>query len=360
MNLTDIANFRVLSQQLEKKNFTTAKEIVGWMGAMQAQDYFMVKWAVGIRLPNSTDRDIETAIDRGEVIRTHLLRPTWHLVSAADIHWMLELTAHQIKATLKSRHSELGLSEEIMLQSNALIRQALSDGNHLTRNEILSVLDRNGVPTDENRAYHLLLRAELDGIICSGMSKGKNPTYALLEERVPKPTPLSRETALANLAIRYFVSHGPATLQDFGWWSGFPVNDATRALEMAKPGLVSEKIGPQVYWFSNSTSVPARDTEKVCLLPAYDELLISYKDRSASLPFEKFKKAVSDNGIFRPVILVNGQVVGLWKRDSKKDKVIVEAELFKQPEKATIIEIEHAAVHYGNYLEKDTEFHYKF
>jgi hypothetical protein len=357
--LTEITASRLVSQQIEKTNFKTAEEIVGWMGAMQAQDYSMVKWAVGVRLPNSTDRVIEAAINNGEIIRMHLLRPTWHLVSAKDIYWMLELTAPQIKATLKSRHKELGLSETIITKSNTVIKKALRDGKHLTRNELVAELEKNRIMTNENRASHLLLQAELDGIVCSGATKGKNQTYALLEERVPKTKSLSREKALAKLARQYFASHCPATLQDFIWWSGLSVSDAKQALEIAKSDLFSKKIGSHIYWFTNFSSISKKDAEDVHLLPAFDEFIISYQDRSAALPFEKHNKAVSNNGIFRPVIVVNGQVMGIWKRTIKKDKVIVETEFFNQPSKATINQIEKATEQYGCFLEKETEFVYK-
>lgn len=330
------------------------------MGAMQAQDYSMVKWAIGLRLPNSTDRVIEAAINNGEIIRTHLLRPTWHLVSAKDIYWMLELTAPQIKATLKSRHKELGLSQTIITKSNTVIKQALRDGKHLTRYELVAELEKNGIMTNENRASHLLVQAELDGIVCSGATKGKNQTYALLEERVPKTKSLSKEKALAKLAGQYFASHCPATLEDFIWWSGLSVSDAKQALEIAKSVLISKQIGSSIYWSTNLASISKKDEEDAHLLPAFDEFIISYKDRSASLPYKNYNKAVSDNGIFRPVIVVNGQVIGIWKRTIKKDKVIVETDFFKPPSKATLIQIDKAAVQYGCFLEKETELFYKF
>jgi hypothetical protein len=351
--LTQIAKPRLVSQQIAGTKFLTAKEIVAWMGAMQAQNYAMAKWAIGVRLPNSTDRDIETALDNGEVLRTHLLRPTWHLVSADDIYWMLELTAPHIKASQKSRHKQLALSETVFAKSNSIIGKALSNGEHLTRDELVAELHKAKIATDENRAAHLLFWAELDGISCSGATKGGKPTHALLEKRAPKPKSISREEALAKLAGKYFTSHGPATLQDFVWWSGLPAGDAKIALEMAKPGLVSEEFEKQTYWLSGSISVTGQ--ESIYLLPAYDEFIISYKDRSAALPFEHFSKAVSNNGIFRPVILVSGQVVGIWKRTIKKDKVFVETELFTKLNKATMALIAEAVLPFGRFLEKQTE-----
>jgi len=358
MNLADIAQFRLGSQQIAETKFKTVKDIVAWMGAIQAQDYAMVKWAIGVRLPNATDRVIETAIDNGEIIRTDLLRPTWHFVSADDIYWMLELTAPQIKASLKSRHKELELSEAIFTKSNAIIEKALRGGKHLIREELIVKLGKAKIATDDNRSSHLLLLAELDGIVCSGATKAGKQTYALLAARVPKTKPLTKDEALAKLAKKYFSSHCPATLQDFVWWSGLSVGDAKHALEMAKSDLVSETIDAQIYWLANSFSIPKTGKESVYLLPAFDEFIISYRDRSASLPFENHNKTISNNGIFRPVIVVNGQVTGIWKRTIKKDKVMVETEFFKQPNKTTKSLVEKAVVQFGHFLEKKTELNH--
>jgi hypothetical protein len=357
--LMDIAKIRLISQHIAASKFEAAKDLVDSMGAMQAQDFAMAQWAMGIRLPGATARAVEAAINSGEIIRTHLLRPTWQVVSANNLRWMLELTAPHIKASQKSRRQELGLSEALITKSNALIENALRDGKHLTREALVAELGKAKIATDSNRAYHLLVRAELDGIVCSGATQDKKPTYALLEERIPKTKPLTKEEALAALAKKYFTSRCPATLQDFAWWSGLPASEARHALEMVKPDFISETIDAQTYWFPNSFSFPKAGKESVYLLPAFDELLISYTDRRASLPLEDHNKAVSDNGIFRPIIVINGQVAGLWKRTFKKDAVIMETELFKEPGKTTRSLIEKAAVQFGRFLGKKTEINHK-
>jgi hypothetical protein len=349
MKLKDIANIRLLSQQIASTKFKTAKDLVNWMGAMQAQDYYMAKWAIGVRLPGSTDVQIQAALDKGEIIRTHLLRPTWHFVSPEDIYWMLELTAPQIKAASKSRDKELELTEKIYTKSNTIIQKALSDNKHLTREELMAELAKAKIATNNNRSSHLLLRAELDRIICSGAAKGKNRTYALLENVVPKIKPLSKDEALATLAKKYFSSHCPATLKDFIWWSGLSVANAKHALEIIKRDLVSETIGSQTYWLSNSFTIPSTAGKSCYLLPAYDEFMISYKDRSASLNFEDQKQSISINGIFNPIIVINGQVTGLWKRTIKNDRVIVETDFFRPHNKTEINLIRKAAEKYGHF-----------
>jgi hypothetical protein len=320
------------------------------MGAIQAQDYAMAKWAVGVRVPGATDASVEAALNSGTILRTHVLRPTWHLVAAEDAHWMLTLTGPPIKASQKTRHAELELTPAVLRKTYNLLEKTLRDGNHQTREELNGVFERAKISIEDNRAAHLLMCAELDGLIASGATKQGKPTYALLAERVPKPKRLSKDEALAALAGRYFASHGPATLADFGWWSGLPVGEARNALEMVKPKLLAEAVGEQTYWFAESIS-PAK-SRPAHLLPAYDEFIISYKDRSASLTFEQQKKAVSDNGIFRPMVVVNGEVIGIWARTVKKNIVQIDAEYFGKPSQAVLNQIEQAAGRFGMFLGK--------
>jgi len=359
MNLIDIANVRLISQQVAEARFGTVKDLVGWMGALQAQDLPMAKWALGVRLPGSTVEVVEAALDRGEILRTHLLRPTWHFVTADDIYWMLELTAPHIKASLKSRDRDLALTETIFAQSNSIIEKALGNGEHLRREELVAELNTASIATDKNRASHLLFRAELDGIVCSGATRGGRPTYALLEDRVPNKRLLTRDEALANLARRYFTSRCPATRQDFSWWSGLTAGAAKQALEMVKSDFTSETIGSRDYWVSNSLPVVETRMNAAYLLPAYDEMIISYRDRGPSLPFSAYNKIVSINGLFRPVIVVNGQVTGIWKRTIEKARVLVEPELFKEPDHATWRLIEEAAMQFGRFLGKEIEMKHR-
>ncbi|MDO8951618.1 MAG: winged helix DNA-binding domain-containing protein [Draconibacterium sp.] len=188
-----------------------------------------------------------------------------------------------------------------------------------------------GFGNDNNRVSHLLMRAEIEEIIGSGCTKAGKQTYALLHERIPKTKSLKRDEAAAELARRYFTSHGPATLQDFVWWSGLPVKECRQAIEDIKTYFVSETIGEQTLWFAPPVTKPKVDQIQVFLLPAFDEFIISYKNRTASLPFENHIKAVLINGVFRPVIVQNGQVIGIWKRILKNDKVFLETEFFGSP-----------------------------
>lgn len=359
MNNRDIAAARLVNQQIESTKFKTSNEMVGWMGAMQAQDFYMAKWALGLRLPGSTDKTIQQSIDRNEIIRTHVLRPTWHFVSPEDICWMLELSSPQIKSSMKSNNKILGLTDSIFAKSNGLIERALSGNKHLTREELMAVLKKAKINTDSYRSAHLMMHAELDKIVCSGIINNKKQTYTLLNERVKSPKALHREEALATLAQRYFTSHCPATLQDFTWWSGLPAGDARHALESVKKNFISETIHSKIFWLTNSFSVPVKMKDSIQLLPAFDEFLISYKDRSASLAVEHQEKSMTVNGIFKPILVVNGEVKGIWKRTISKDRVIVETNFFKSPSKILKKNIEKAAEKFGKFLGMKVEVTHK-
>lgn len=330
MNLEDIARMRLANQQIALSRFTRPGELLAWMGAVQAQDYPSAKWALGTRLPGSTETTIRAAVDSGEILRTHVLRPTLHLVAAADIRWMLALTAPRIRAGSRARREQQGLTGEVLRKSNTLIEKALAGGRQLTRAELAAEFRRANFPTGDNQDAHLLSWAELEGLVCSGAEKAGKPTYTLLEERVPPAPALTREEALARLAGHYFASRGPATPEDFAWWSGLPIGDARQGLEMAHGDLLSEVVEGRTYWFSRASSSPEAGRGGVFALPAFDEYIIAYTDRSAALATEAAARVVSSNGVFRPTIVADGQVIGIWKRAMKKDRVMIEVEYFRE------------------------------
>ena len=351
--MTDIALNRLANQQISEKKETSAPKVVQWLGAIQAQDLPMALWAIGLRTLGSTHDSVREAFDKGEIIRTHVMRPTWHYVSADDIYWMLELTAPQIKRALNTRHKQLGITDDVLKKvMNIFIRYLEKNGSSL-REELVLQLEKAGIPNKDNRAAHLLMHAELDGVICSGPLKGNKQTYALLEERVPDKKILSTDEALAELALRYFTSHGPAMLDDFIWWSGLKKNQANLALELSKSQLQSFNIDSQEFWLSSNQSFSGTNGESVYLLPAFDEFIISYRDRSASLTSENHKKAISRNGLFWPIIVVNGKVVGLWKRTIKKDNVNIEINFFQPASKHVTQQVEKQKLALSYFLRKE-------
>src|SRR3982074_2843339 len=239
----EILQLRLANQHLSQQCATEPRPMVAHLGAVQSQDYPAALWALGLRLAQATRASLECAFNNGAILRTHVLRPTWHFVAPEDIRWMLALTAPRIKRGMASRDRELGLNDELVAQTNTIIARALEGGQQLTRPEIGAALQAAGVAVaDGSVLSHLVSRAELDGVVCSGALRGKQHTHALLEERVPRTRVLERDEAVAELVGRYFASHGPATLNDFAWWSGLTVVDGRRGLEAHGSQFVSEKV----------------------------------------------------------------------------------------------------------------------
>ncbi|PBI87544.1 hypothetical protein BSF41_29810 [Flavobacterium sp. ACN2] len=328
---SEISHYRMASQKLYQENQCSPQEIVKHFGAMQAQDYAMAKWAIGSRC-SSSEKEIEEAINSGQIIRTHILRPTWHFVSPDDIYWMLELSSPQVKRLFATMAKQHGFDEKKFDQVNAAIEKLLAGNNHLTREEIMQELNIQKKAGDLSPVI-VMMNAELDGLVCNGKMKGKQITYALLEERVSKPkNKLSTEEALAKLALRYFESHGPATIYDFSWWSGFPATICKKIINAIELQLENITIDNQQYWFKKGLRDEGNFREGVHFLPAFDEILISYKTREASFNTEHQSKVFTNNGIFKPIILENGKVIGIWKRTIKKDYAKIETEFFTETE----------------------------
>ncbi len=330
MTFADLPGTRLARQNISAHRFSRPEEVISWMGAMQAQDYNMARWALSVRLPDGSPAAIRDAINKGQIIRTHVLRPTWHLIPAADARWMLDLTAPHIRSTLPSRHRDLGITPTILKKSMKVLEKSLEGGRQLTRGEVLQQFARHKIVTHDQRAAHLLLYAELEKVVCSGEMQGKKNTYALFDERVPQSKAITRDEALRKLAYRYFQSHGPATLADFGNWSDLPVADARKAVGSIKDDFSSAEIDSQVYWFREEEQAPRTAEKSVYLLPAFDEYIIGYKDRSACLTEKHRSKVISINGLFWPVIVVNGIVTGLWKRRATSSNAGVELQFFNK------------------------------
>lgn len=352
MNQSEITSIRLSNQGITAVRGQSVGEIVAWMGAMQAQDAAMSRCAVGVRLPGCTEQTVLSAIDEGSIFRTHVLRPTWHLVSADDIYWMLALTASRIKSGMNTRNTQLELDSAVMVKCEALFEKELAGGKSRTREDLVALLENADIQNVDNRASHVFMLAELDGLICSGPSRGGKATYALLEERAPRPAPLPKEEALDKLARRYLRSRGPATLPDFIWWSGLPVRDARLAFDLVRAEFHSETMGGQTWLFPEPASPAEALNPGVQLLPAFDEYLIAYRDRSACLPEEHFSKAVSNNGIFWPILVVDGQVAGTWSRSFKKSSVEVVIHPFTPLSPDRMDDVKQAAISYANYIGK--------
>jgi len=351
MNNSGIAYRRLHNQGLSKILFKDARDAVSQLGAVQAQDYAGAKWALGQRLKDSTDAELDQAFADGSILRTHLLRPTWHFVTPEDIRWLLKLTAPRVHAVSAFMYRQVELNKAVIKKSYDLLEKTLGGNKYLTRTELGSVFEKAGIPATGVRLAHIMMSAELDGIICSGPRKGKQFTYALLEERVLPAKVISRDEALAELVQRYFPSRGPATLQDFVWWSGLTTTDARNGIEMVKLKLQSEEIESRVYWFAESTPSRKEQTMIAYLLPNYDEYIVGYTDRSDIHDTSYDKKLDSrGNVLFQNTLVINGQVTGTWKRTLKKNEVIIELTSFTKLTKAESLAVIDAIERYGKFL----------
>jgi hypothetical protein len=316
---TIIKNIRLAIQQLSEQIHNSPKELVSWMGAIQAQDFNMAKWAIGIRLKSCAEKDIEDAFNRGDFMRTHIMRPTWHFVSSEDIRWLLELTGSRVKSACDSLAKGLNIDEKQYTKAYRLLGKVLRDNNHKTKEEIEEVFAQEGLIMSPRHINSYLMRAEADSVVCSGALKGKKQTYALLEERAPAGSNINKDEALAALAQKYMKSHSPASLQDFVWWSGLTIRDAKQAIRLIENELIKDLFDSiELYVheaYKNSFSL---GDDLFHFLSSYDEYIISYKNRTNVLDLEHHSKAFNNYGIFQSIILYNGHAVGNWKKIRKK------------------------------------------
>lgn len=328
----EIAGRRLYQQQLSRPTFTQPEEVVSWLGAVQAQEYGLTLWSIGQRMPNAQEADIEAAVSDGRILRTHLLRPTWHFVACQDIRWLLQISAPRVHAINATMYRQLELDEMILRRSSDVIALVLQGGQQRTREELGQALLAAGIVAKGVRLAYILQFAELEAVVCSGARRAKQFTYALLDERAGSAKALTRDEALAELVKRYFISHGPATLKDFTWWSSLTLADARAGVALLGAQLASETVAGQTFWFAPDTptlAVPQPDLPQINLLPIYDEY-ISYADRSHI--FAEHYKGLYDpqyNLSYPHTIVVDGQIVGTWKRTLYKKRVVVQVKPFR-------------------------------
>ncbi len=354
--MPDIIAHRLHNQQLIDPICSTPAELVAWMGAVQAQDYLVAKWSLGQRLAGApTDTFIEQAFNRGEVLRTHAMRPTWHFLAPEDIRWVLELTSPRVHAGNAFMYRKSEVDASLAARSQDVMVQALQGGRQLTRSELAGALAQAGIQAAGQRLAYIVMWAELDGLICSGPRRGKQFTYMLLAERSPQARSLPREEALAELTRRYFTSHGPAQVQDFAWWSGLTVAEVKEGLELARPHLEQEAIEGKTYWFAPPASSPVLPASPSALLvQLLDEYIVAYKDRSALID-GRYAGQITESSYFN-ITLIDGRASGSWRRTVTKSAVQIESAPFRPFTPAEQAAFERAARGFGRFLELPVEF----
>lgn len=341
---------RLQTQRLIGWQFSSVATAVAHFGAVQAQDLLGSLWAVGQRVSEATESTVEVAIEEGAILRTWPLRGTIHYVTPADVRWLLMLTAERTMRGAAGRHRQLGLEEQDFARSRQALVKALEGGRRLERHAAYAVLEAAGVSTAGQRGIHILGRLALEGVLCIGPRQGKQPTFVLLDEWVPPGRALSRDEALAELARRYFTGHGPATLADYVWWSGLPITEARAGLDAVSGELAREDVNATTYWLAPFPQRVEMDSPVAHLLPVYDEYTLGYKDRSAFLSPEHAARPDAGNGIFRPPILIDGQIAGTWTRVLRKGKVVISRNLFRPITEGEAMALQLAAERYGAFL----------
>ncbi|KQS24876.1 winged helix DNA-binding domain-containing protein [Dyadobacter sp. Leaf189] len=353
MTIRDIQNLRLHNLLLSDPRFKTPAETVRWLGAIQAQDHAGALFSIALRMQGGTQTDVEKAIAEKSIVRTWPMRGTLHFVAAEDAHWMLRLLTPRIIKRSAGRYKQLELDDRIFAKSRDLIVPELLGGRQMTRAEVYALLENGGIPTGEQRGMHIINHLAQTQILCHGTHNEKQPTYTLLDEWVANPRQLDETESIAEITLRYFTSHGPATLNDFVWWTGLKVSDAKLGLQLNADKLQSMEVNGDTYW------CPQEQMETVVekatfLLPGFDEYMLGYTDRSVILEEANWGKIIpGNNGMFMPTIVIDGKVEGIWKRTLKKDSVQLDMYPFKKISQTKKRLLEGCAREYGKYLAKN-------
>ena len=342
------------NSRLTGTRFPTPDEAVGWHLAMQAQEYGPAKWSIGQRSKGLTDKDIDEALAAGSIIRTHVLRPTWHFVARGDLRWLLALSGPRVQRGNAGRYRELGLDARILARSEEALVAALQGGNRLTRKELAAVLDDSGIDPSGQRMPYLLIHSELDGVIGSGGLAGKQHTYALLDELIATAGWFDRDDALVELVRRYLTSHGPASVKDMSWWSGLTMTDLRKGLEhLGSEEVRSETLDGMVLWSIASDDSPPPAARGAHLLQTYDELVVGFTEsRFFGDPAgEKARAAWGDRTFPSGLLLLNGRVGGHWRRTIERGSIQVEVHLYEDPKRGEAKAVEAAVEDLGRFFD---------
>lgn len=352
----DVAKLRLETQGISRAAFARPEQVVAWLGAVQAQDYLGALWAVGLRVKEALESDVERALAAGRIVRTWPLRGTLHFVAAADARWMLELLAPRVLSRAAGRLRALGVDRSTLARARAILGRELRDGEQRTRAAVYGALERGRVSVDGQRGIHILWHLAHERFLCFGPRAGKQQTFVLFDEWVPSSPRLGREEARAELARRYFRGHGPATIADFAWWSGLGMTEARLAVSDAGRQIVEERIGGETYrWTREATSPRAqRSRGRAFLLPAFDEFLVGYADRSAALESAHASRVNDGGGILSPTMVLDARVVGTWKRTIAGKRLEFAPSPFRALERTAVRAMHDALARYARFVGADT------
>lgn len=329
MQFSDIPIHRLRNLRISQPAFENSANAAAWLGAVQAQEYPAFLWALGLRMTCASGAELEAAFNRGEILRTHLMRPTWHIIARDDIRWMLALTAPRVQSGNAYRYTQLGLDPVTLARTDEIIVRALEYGAPLTRDALRGIIEQSGISAEGQRMPHILMHAELEGLICSAGRIGRQMPYMLISQRAPHAKTLPREQALAELTRRFFTSHAPATARDFAWWSGLTQADMKTGLALLGDALVSEKIEGQTYWFAPVEAVAEPLAPQAHLLPAFDEFTVAFRDERSYMEADFANQHRFE--VLSGAVLLNGLVRGHWKAALQPKRAIARLTLFNAP-----------------------------
>jgi hypothetical protein len=355
MTTQQMAWLRLANQRLMRTTCKTPADVVSWLGAVQAQDYPGSKWGIGQRMTSATDEALDKAFDAGEILRTHVMRPTWHFVPPRDLRWMQALTAPRVNTISGSYYRSHELTDRVFARTRTVLERVLRDRTYLTRTEIAKALQTARIPCSHLRLGLIMMRAELDAVICSGPRRGKQFTYALVDERAPEARTLTKDEALAELTTRYVASHGPATIRDYVWWSGLTVREAKAGIEMVKSSLDEMSVGGLTYFFRPAKAARAPRGPVAHLVPTYDESLIAYKDRGIALDIGGSQKPPSTMDAYAAYLTIDGRLRGTWRRTIGSEAIAVTLTTFATLSRAQRAAVESAADDYGRFMQRSID-----
>ena len=341
---------RLHNQHVWGKPLDSPETVVGWLGAMQSQEFAYARWSVAQRTRTASAHPIDRAFAEGSVLRLHVIRPTWHFVNAADVRWILKVSAPRVHALNAYYYRQMEVDADLAGRAGKVFAKALR-GKQLTRTEMAAVLKRNGIEADGVRLAYVLIWAELEGLICSGALRGRQHTYALLDERAPKAAEMTRDEALAELTRRYFASRGPATLKDYKTWASLTASEARKGLEMVKELFETETVDGRVYWFAAPIGKARPSFPVVDLVQGYDEYVMSYSE-SRDVMFKPAPPNLRplDRSSYYHALLLNGRLIGHWRHQIDKGRAVIQTQFSRSLASEEKTAFDQAIARYGEFL----------
>lgn len=351
MTLQDIAAIRLHNHHLTNPDFKSPEEAVKWLGAVQAQEYLGGLLSIGMRMTKATESEVELSVNEGKIVRTWPMRGTIHFVPAEDLRWMVKHLAARIIKRNEYYHKQMGLDPKTLNKGQDLIVNALQGGKAVAREDLYELLESHGINCKKQRGLFILGHLAHNNIVCFGPKQGKKTTFVLIDEWIPKSLDLTKDQALAKAALSYFRSHGPAQLIDFCWWSGLTQAEAKIGLAQIKSELEEWIIDGKTYYGPpiNDFKLVSPKNKIAYLLQAYDEYTVSYKDRSAIFNTKHATKVKNDVNFFS-ILVINGEVLGFWKRTFKKGKIDIDVKPLRTFSKDESIAVEAAVESYSSFI----------